>query len=144
MTPHFTKEELTRSVVAERNGIDNSIPDALLPNLNRLAEGLEQVRSLLGDRPLLISSGYRCPRLNARVGGAASSAHMAGYAADFTCAKFGTPQEIVRAIASSSIQYDKLINEQNWVHISFDSRNRRQNIIASFARGAVSYKDGLE
>ena len=128
LSSHFTLEELTRSETALRKGLDNT-PDAeTVSNLTVLASGLEEVRALLGQ-PLHINSAYRGPKVNSAVGGSKNSAHMRGYAADFVCPGFGTPQEICHAIMDSTIQYDQLIHEFNaWVHISFDPQMRGQKL----------------
>jgi uncharacterized membrane protein (UPF0127 family) len=47
-----------------------------------LLEALEKFRALCGDRPIVITSGYRCPKHNRAVGGAEKSRHMSGTAAD--------------------------------------------------------------
>ena len=135
LTEHFRLEELTRSDVAQRRGIDNHAGLEIITHLTQLALGLEKIRQALGDKPLRISSGYRCPELNRAVGGAKLSAHMDGYAADFTCPDFGTPLEIVRALTKSNIQFDKLIQEGTWVHVSFAPAARRQIYTAHFAPG---------
>ena len=100
LTIHFSLEELTCSDTAVRLGIDNTPSDEVMANLNILAQGLEQVRTLLSlnNRPILISSGYRCSALNEALHGASNSAHMDGYAADFICPDFGTPLDIVKKI----------------------------------------------
>jgi hypothetical protein len=141
LTDHFTLDELTRSSTAERMGIDNTVPDALLSHLFVLAVGLEQVRALLGF-PLYIDSGYRCPMLNAVVGGAKQSAHMEGYAADFICPAFGDPLSIVKALEASGIKFDKCIQEGNWVHISFDPAMRQQILTAHFGDQGTTYTVG--
>ena len=128
LTEHFRLEELTRSDVAQRRGIDNHAGLEIITHLTQLALGLEKIRQALGDKPLRISSGYRCPELNRAVGGAKLSAHMDGYAADFTCPDFGTPLEIVRALTKSNIQFDKLIQEGTWVHVSFAPAARRHGL----------------
>ncbi len=87
---------------------------------------LEQVRTLLGDRPIIVSSGYRSPAVNAAVGGVVTSAHLTGYAADFICPDFGTPVEICNAISHSPLDFDQLIQEGIWVHLSVDPRMRRE------------------
>ena len=117
LTPHFSLAELTFSATAQRRQIDNSPPPSVLRNLNQLAVGLEDVRAALDGLPIRINSGYRCPALNRAVGGARLSAHMSGHAADFVCPDFGSPLEIVRALAKSDITFDKLIQEGTWVHI---------------------------
>jgi zinc D-Ala-D-Ala carboxypeptidase len=93
LTPNFALAELTASQAAARAGISNTPAAAHLANLERLAGQLELVREALGGRPMLISSGYRSPKVNALVGGSASSAHTKGLAADFTCPAFGPPRE---------------------------------------------------
>lgn len=130
LSPHFTLEEFTESQTAGRKGINNDPPSLLFQSLSKTAEGLEQVRTLLGDRPIRISSGYRSPALNKAVGGSASSQHVLGEAVDFTCPAFGTPRQIVAAIVASKIPFDQVIQEfDGWVHISFSTRNRRQALI---------------
>jgi len=145
ITTHFSYEELTRSDTAVRLGIDNTPSDSVLANLNVLAQGLEKVRNLLSiyNSPLLISSGYRCPELNKALHGASNSAHMDGYAADFTCPDRGTPLDIVKQLAASDLQFDQLIQEGTWVHISFDPKMRREVLTAHFVNGVATYTNGV-
>ena len=128
LSANFTLEELTRSEVALRKGLDNT-PDAeTIANLTELALALEKVRDLLG-KPIHINSAYRGPKVNSAVGGSKTSAHMKGYAADFVCPAFGTPQDICHSIMDSTIDYDQLIHEFGaWVHISIDPQMRRMNL----------------
>jgi len=58
------------------------VPREYWPNLQRLMERLERLRSALGGHPVTIMSGYRTPDYNASVGGAKNSAHMRATAAD--------------------------------------------------------------
>ena len=141
LTPHFTLEELVFSQTAARLGIDNTPPQAVVENLKVLASGLEQVRELLGC-PVNINSGYRSEELNAKIGGVKQSAHTQGFAADFVANEFGTPKQICKAIAASGIQFDQLIQEGTWVHISFAPAMRRQLLTASFSGGKASYLQG--
>ena len=145
LTTHFSLDELTRSDTAVRLGIDNTPSNDVLDNLKVLAQGLEKVRTLLNvyNRPVLISSGYRCSALNKALHGAENSAHMYGYAADFTCPDFGTPLDIVKKIAASDIKFDQIIQEGTWVHISFDPKMRRQVLTAHFNNGVASYTIGV-
>ena len=143
LTPHFSLAELTFSATAQRRQIDNSPPPSVLRNLNQLAVGLEDVRAALDGLPIRINSGYRCPALNRIVGGARLSAHMSGHAADFVCPDFGSPLEIVRALAKSDITFDKLIQEGTWVHISFAPEGRRQLLTAHFGPGGTTYSAGV-
>ena len=144
LTDHFSISELSHSATAERMGIDNTPPESMTTPLFVLAVGLEQVRKLLGDHPLHIDSGYRCQALNAAIGGASNSAHMQGYAADFTCAEYGMPFEIAYAIVASDIQFDQLIQEGTWVHISFAPAMRRDVLTAHRTpRNTTTYTKGL-
>jgi hypothetical protein len=132
LSRHFALEELTHSQTAARNGLDNTPSAQVKANLVHTAKGLEKIRALLGSRPLLISSGYRSPAVNALVGGSENSAHMTGYAVDFICPGFGSPLGICKLLASqASFQFDQIIQEGTWVHISFDPRSRRQLLTKS-------------
>jgi hypothetical protein len=133
LTPHFTLEELTASETAERNGWDNSPNDQELANLTRLADFLEQVKVVLGGKPIMISSGLRTKKVNDAVGSKDSSQHRTGCAADFKVPGM-TPDEVVKAIVASTIGYDQVIREfDRWTHISIpnseDISPRKQALI---------------
>lgn len=140
---HFSLDELTASETALRKGIDNTPPPAVTERLRMLAATLEQVRSLLGNNSIRISSGYRCLELNRAIGSGDLSAHVLGYAVDFTCPKFGTPKEVANKIAESPIKFDQLIYEGTWIHLSVDPRNRREVLTAHFGKGKTSYTKGI-
>jgi hypothetical protein len=144
MTPHFSLEELTFSDTAVRLGINNNVTDpTLLSNLHELAVGLEQIRDLL-NAPLHINSGYRCLLLNGAVKGSINSAHMQGWAADFTCRLFGTPLEIVKEITKAGIKFDQCITEGAWVHVSFSPQMRNLVMTATFNKfGTPTYSTGV-
>lgn len=80
--PNFTLFEFQNSQVARRRGIDNTIPDDYVPNVEQVAVVLQSLRDFINS-PVLISSGYRCVKLNRLVGGVRSSFHTMGRAADF-------------------------------------------------------------
>ncbi len=139
LSEHFTLDEFTHSQVAIRIGASNDPPLELLPNLKRTAQGLEAVRELLGGLPIHVSSGYRSPMVNNMVGSKPSSQHLLGQAVDFTCPAFGTPEQIMRRIVSSGIEYDQCLLEFNsWVHISFNEKPRRQALVID-RNGTRSY-----
>ncbi len=141
LTPNFSLEQFIYSETAERERIDNTPAPDIVNNLLRLAQGLEQVRALTGFA-LDISSGYRCPSLNARVGGAKTSQHTLGQAADFTCAEFGPPLAIIKAIRDSDIEFDQCILEYaRWVHISFSAAPRGK--VLTIYDSKDGYLDGL-
>lgn len=144
LSEHFTLEELTASQYATRYNIDNTPSPNILGNLYVLATTLEAIRKLY-NKPISISSGYRCPMLNKAVGGADNSAHKLGLAADFTIV--GIPlKDIVRDIVNSDIQFDQLIFEGTWIHLglSTDKPQRREVLTATFTNGRVSYSKGIK
>lgn len=139
LTTHFTLEEFYKSETAVRRGIINKPGPQPTVNLMRVAEGMEKVRALLG-KPISISSGYRCLALNRAIGSRDDSAHVQGFAADFSCWNFGSPETIVHAIEQSDIKFDQLIMEGNWVHISFAPTMRQETLTAVFdSQGKVKY-----
>ncbi len=142
LSQHFSLAELTHSDLAVRFGIDNTPANFARLNLDLLARGLESVRTVLGE-PMHVSSGYRCPKLNAAVRGAGNSSHLKGLAADFTCSRFGTPLEVARAIRESSVDFDQLIQEGNWIHISFAEVPRRLVLTAHFGPAGTTYTQGV-
>jgi zinc D-Ala-D-Ala carboxypeptidase len=141
LTRNFSLEQLICSETAKRERIDNTPGAEIVDNLRLLAQGLERVQNLTGF-PLEISSGYRCPELNRRVGGANTSQHTQGQAADFTCAEFGPPVDIIKAIRASDIEFDQCILEYaKWVHISF-SKTPRGKVLTIYDP-KEGYLDGL-
>ena len=143
LSEHFSLDEFTASETATRKGIDNTPPPVVTEKLRMLAATLEQVRSLLGNNSIRISSGFRCLELNRAIGSGDLSAHVLGYAVDFTCPGFGTPKEVSNKIAESPIKFDQLIYEGTWVHLSVDPRNRREVLTAHFGKGKTSYTKGI-
>jgi zinc D-Ala-D-Ala carboxypeptidase len=133
LSENFSLEELTASETAARKGIDNTPSEEVIDNLKRLAAALQEVRALLNHRAILISSGYRSPELNQAVGGSATSDHCKGLAADFICPSYGTPNDIVRAIAASGLSFKQVIREfDRWVHLSIPEEGqepRKQALI---------------
>lgn len=135
LTPNFTLEEFTDSQTAARKGMHN-VPGANSlerNNLQRASEVLEQVRTLLGDKPILISSGYRSVAVNAAVGGSKSSAHISGLAVDFSCPAFGTPLAICKKLHPhmKELGIDQLIHEYDtWVHLGLSAGGIKPREIA--------------
>ena len=121
LSEHFTLEELTISETASRRNLNNTPDNIALYNLRRLALFLEDVRTLL-DKPIKINSAYRAPKVYASVGGSKTSQHCSGCAADIRVTGM-TPDEVVRAIIKSDLQYDQVIREfDSWTHISIPNR----------------------
>ena len=117
LTEHFTLEELITSEIAARHGLDNNPSLEVVANLERLARFLEEVRKILG-KPIMVNSAYRAPAVNEAVKGSKSSQHLLGCAADIRVPNM-TPDEVVKAIIASNLQYDQLIREfDSWTHVS--------------------------
>jgi hypothetical protein len=143
LSEHFTLDELIFSETATRKGINNEPSETVKNNLKVLANNLERVRQSLLS-PIHISSGYRSVDLNRFIGGSAKSAHMDGYAADFTAPRFGKPDAIVRQLKRAGIKCDQCIMEGTWVHISFAPAMRNQFLTATFNKGVATYSEFKE
>lgn len=141
LTPHFTLEEFIASQTAARLGLPNMPIEQELANVKHTAEVMEKVRSILGDKPVLISSGYRSPRVNEAVGGSPSSAHKSGLAVDFTVPGFGTPIEICNTLSAhmGELTIDQLIYEFNsWVHLGLSADHPRHMALTIDRNGTRS------
>lgn len=116
-TEHFKSWEITNSTKAKENNIDNTpTEDEIINNLNHTLQRLNAIREGYG-KPIIISSGYRCPELNELVGGAKDSKHLTGLAVDLKWDK-----DLVEYIIDN-FSFDKLIREKSdnvkWIHIQF-------------------------
>lgn len=142
LSPHFTLAELTASDTARARGIDNTPPPELLPRLIMLAEMLERIRSTV-NAPIIVSSGYRCPQLNALVGGATTSDHPQGHAADIIAPRFGSATELARLLAPlvSVLSIGQIILEgvkgKQWVHVSTREPERSVNRVITITDAGV-------
>jgi zinc D-Ala-D-Ala carboxypeptidase len=123
LSPHFSLAELTRSGTAQRLNLDNTPPADVLIALHTTADMLERIRSTLGV-PVIVTSGYRSPQVNAAVGGVSSSDHLSGQAADIVAPAFGTPHLVATTLAPliSTLGIGQIIREgirgKQWVHVS--------------------------
>jgi hypothetical protein len=130
LSPHFSLEELT---VTDHREFTNEPNDLEKNNLKRLAELLEQVKRLLGDKPIMVNSAFRSKQVNDAVGSKDTSQHRIGCAADIRVPGM-TPDEVVKAVIASDIPYDQIIREfDRWTHISVpnepNGKPRRQALI---------------
>jgi hypothetical protein len=115
LSPHFSLDELT---VTDHREFDNTPNSSEINNLKRLAEMLEEVKTLLGGKPIMVNSAFRCKQVNDAVGSKDTSQHRVGCAADIRVPSM-TPDEVVKAVIASGIAYDQIIREFNsWTHIS--------------------------
>ena len=115
MTEHFTLEELTHTDHRELENIPN---ETELANIQRLAEFLETVKTVLGGKPIMVNSAFRSKAVNNAVGSKDTSQHRLGCAADIRVPSM-TPDAVVRAIIASDLPYDQVIREfDRWTHVS--------------------------
>ena len=127
---HFTVEELTHT---DHRQFDNTPNTDELANLTRLANFLEQVKTALGGKPVMINSAYRSSAVNQAVGSSEKSQHRIGCAADIRVPGM-TPDEVVKAVIAAGLGYDQIIREfDRWTHISIpnnpEDKPRQQALI---------------
>jgi len=130
LTKNFTLEELTHTDHREFLNEPNELEKA---NLMRLAVFLEQIKTVLGGKPIMVNSAFRSKAVNDAVGSKDSSQHRVGCAADLRVPGM-TPNEVVQAIIASDLGFDQVIREfDRWTHISVpnhpDDKPRRQALI---------------
>jgi zinc D-Ala-D-Ala carboxypeptidase len=130
LSEHFTLDELTHTDHRELNNEPN---ESETENLKRLASFLEQVKTVLGGKPIMVNSAFRSKAVNDAVGSKDTSQHRIGCAADIRVPGM-TPNEVVKAVIASGIGYDQVIREfDRWTHISVpntkDMTPRRQALI---------------
>jgi zinc D-Ala-D-Ala carboxypeptidase len=131
LTANFSLAELTRSEAADRNGWDNTPNAQEIENLKRLAALLQQVKTAVGGKPVMINSGFRSKQVNDSVGSKDSSQHRLGCAADIRVPGM-KPREVVEACIAAGVPFDQIILEfDSWTHVSvpntpeFKPRNSR-------------------
>ena len=130
LTEHFTLAELTAT---SHRQFDNTPNDTETANLQRLAEFLEQVKTVLGGKPIMVNSAFRSKQVNDSVGSKDTSQHRIGCAADFRVPGM-TPDAVVRAVIDAGLPFDQIIREFDaWTHISVtntpDGTPRKQALI---------------
>ena len=151
---YFTLSELTRSATAKRLGIDNTADAGTRANLTALIEKvLDPLRERWG-MPIIVTSGYRCVALNKAVGGAASSQHTKGEAADIRTVSDSRADnmKLLRCLLRSGIVFDQVIAEYvdaagrpDWIHVSFKrgGGNRGSKLTATKKNGKTVYVSGI-
>jgi uncharacterized protein YcbK (DUF882 family) len=130
LSEHFSLEELTHT---DHRQFDNTPNASELANLVRLAAFLEEVKTVLGGKPVMINSAFRSKQVNDAVGSKDTSQHRIGCAADIRVPGV-TPDEVVKAIIAAGLGYDQVIREfDRWTHVSVPNRPedkpRRQALI---------------
>ena len=154
LTANITLDELTKSQIAERKGINNNPNPQQIENLKALAVNvLQPIRSHF-DKPLIISSGFRCAELCLEIGSSINSQHVADDEA--AAADFEIPGVDNRALARwirNNLEVDQGILEfyrdgeptSGWIHCSYSVNTNRQQWLRAFREeGKVQYKPWLE
>ena len=146
ISPHFNLNEFCDSQTATRMGLKVKADAATIANLTRLCTALlEPLREHFGA--VMISSGYRPPWLNKKIGGAPTSQHCLGLAADLVAYR-ASPMEVCLFAQKMDLPFDQLIHEfGRWVHISVPAvgtQARRQVLSATSQAGSTVYRQGLE
>ena len=150
LTANFTLDELIKSQVATRKGINNNPSPTQIENLKALAVNiLQPIRSQF-DKPLIISSGFRCAQLCLEIGSSINSEHCAdnkSAAADFEIP--GVDNKELAEWIKSNLEYNQLILEfyrdgepsSGWVHCSYSTDlNKKQSLIAYRQDNKVQYR----
>lgn len=127
---YFTIKEMCDSPTAKELGIDNTPTQDIEEHLQYLVENLlDPIREMWG-KPINVNSGYRCEPLNKAVGGAKTSQHLQGYAADLFVGSRTANKKLFEMIKQHFL-FDQLINEKNflWVHVSLHPYNNRKQVL---------------
>ena len=148
LTENFNLRELTKSQVAERNGIPNNPSSDHIDALKKLCESVLQPIRNHYDAPVIISSGYRSGELCVRIGSKITSQHALGQAADLEV--IGVDNKELGTWIKNNIDYDQLILEfykeaeptSGWVHISYVGKENRKSTLVAYRdeEGKVQYK----
>lgn len=123
LSEHFSLSEFTRSNTAKAHGWKNEPSPAEVEWLRYLCVWvLEPLRQELG-RPISISSGYRCPKLNDAVGGVSKSQHMYGQAADIHILGSADGARIMKILRKNPFVNKALYERSSttggrWIHVA--------------------------
>jgi hypothetical protein len=140
---YFTLRELTRSATADKYNIDNTPNATQQANLEALvAKVLDPLRQSWG-KAIIVTSGFRCVKLNSLVGGASASQHTQGMAADIktTDGRAGN-LKLFKLIQTLKLPFDQLIYEYgddsgpDWIHVSYSKTQRRGQKLRKYANSS--------
>lgn len=129
MDLYFSISEFIKSDKAILNNINNMPDINSLDNLlNLIYFCLQPIRYYI-KKPIIITSGFRCHKLNSLINGKCNSQHTIGQAADFYI-KGISVCETIKLILKSGVEFDQLINEYDrWVHISYARNKNRHQVL---------------
>lgn len=143
LTKNFSLHEFLVSQTAERNGIDMTPNAQVIANLTRLCCNILQPLRIHFETPIVITSGYRPREVNRLIGGASTSQHLVGQAADIVIPGH-TIDQIYKDLFMLSLPFDQMINEYGkWIHISVPAANEKprfQRLVAKHVNGTTRYE----
>lgn len=151
LSNNFYLSEFTKSDYAIRNNIDNTPSSDTIVRIKALVVNILQPVREHFNKPVVVNSGYRSPKLNRAVGGSVTSDHMLGCAADIEI--IGIPNHELAEWISNNLRFTQVILEfytlgvpdSGWIHISYDSsRLKNQKLTAIKKDGKTVYLDGLQ
>lgn len=135
LSPHFTLAELSVTEVRHLQATNRRAAEGFVTTLMILCSMLEKVRTLCGDRPVVIHSGFRSPELNKAIGGSKYSQHSKGEAADFHIAGLDL-RRAFDLIRKADLSFGQLILEDGdgdgvptWIHVSLSSERHSRQVL---------------
>ena len=127
---YFTLNELIKSDAARRSKINNTPNKQEENNLIALVENILDPHREAYGKPIIVTSGFRCERLNKLVNGSKTSQHRTGQAVDIRTVEDTVEEnkKLFDLAQELNLPFDQLIDEHNfdWVHVSFSEKNRKQ------------------
>lgn len=149
LSRNLTLSEVTKSLTAERRGIDNNPGPVEIFNLQVIANKVFQPLRDYFNVPIYISSGYRSKDLNMILGGSVRSHHLKGMALDIDQdGRSNITNAQVFNYIKDNLQFTQLIwefgDEHNpaWVHVSYDEKDLKNQVLRSrMARKGVRYHE---
>ena len=145
LSKNLSLREVTKSITAERLGINNAPDKEDIANLIEIATNVFQPLRDHFDVPIAVSSGFRCKELNKAVGGSKTSEHMVGRALDLDADTHGgvTNKEVFEFIRKN-LEFNQLIwefgNDENpeWVHVSYHKGNNKKRVLRAMRDGKTT------
>lgn len=127
LTPHFQLEELCATTHKDLAKINLEEAKKIMGRMYQLAGFAERIRAIIG-KPLIINSGFRCVKLNNKVGGSLTSQHLYAEAIDIRVSG-KSAKEVFQILSASDLKYEQLILEKvgnaQWVHVSIGSKKEK-------------------
>ena len=149
LSKNFSLHELCKSDTGTRHGIDNSPTAQVIDCLQDLVDNvLQPLRDKFG--PIVVTSGYRSPELNKKIGGSTTSHHCYGYAADFEV--LGMDNRELAIYIRDTLKFTQLILEfydgrpdSGWVHCAYNENDLKGQVLtASKVNGKTQYTNGIK